>query len=59
MDYEVPAEWNDNQVQFHLEENLCHDNLINRLSDELKKYKEFCYSCNKSTVEIIKVKLNA
>jgi hypothetical protein len=59
MTRELPADWTDEDVQFHIEENLCRDNLVEQLAREIQAKPNVCCTCHRSEAFVGHLKLEA
>ncbi len=50
-DYEVPDHYDEGTIDFYLTENLCVNNIINKLHDEIEE--GICSNCAVAEVEIV------
>ena len=56
-EHEVPDDWDEDQVRFHLEENYCIGNFADDLVERLEAddAKSVCSVCSKSTAEVVSI----
>lgn len=45
---EVPEDWDDHLIHFHLEENHCIDNFVNDMTRDIEANPGYCQSCNRA-----------
>lgn len=57
MDYEVPDDWDEDTIDFTMEDNYCVGNIIHYLHEKIEESesKGICFICADSEVEVINV----